>query len=71
MATLPLDVDTRTNTVLEDYVNAADPAYQYSMVSKTARMTAFGPYTHYVLSMTSQTWRIGGRSEQADLEPLD
>ncbi len=51
---LPLGVDTLTSTALEDYVNAPDESYTYSLFSTD---TTSAQYTYYVLDMTSQTWR--------------
>jgi len=48
-----LYVDTIGNSVLEDYVQALDPSYRYSLV----RVYNNELYTTYVLDMTSQTWR--------------
>ena len=51
---LDLLVDVRTSTALEDYVNAPDDSYTYSVHSTNTSNPAF---TYYVLRMTSQTWR--------------
>ncbi|MEX0978278.1 MAG: PhoPQ-activated protein PqaA family protein [Pirellulales bacterium] len=52
-AVLPLGVDTKVSTALEDYVNAPDTSYTYSQFSSSDQ----GSYTYYVLEMISQTWR--------------
>ena len=48
-----LKIDTVGNTILEDYVNTADPSYSYTL-NKT--ITGSG-YTAYIYDMISQTWR--------------
>ncbi len=48
-----LQIDTLGNTILEDYVNTADPSYSYTL-NKT--ITGSG-YTAYIYDMISQTWR--------------
>jgi PhoPQ-activated pathogenicity-related protein len=53
----PMIVDTQTSDALANYVNTPDPSYTWSLVHQSV-----GPgdaYRYYVLSMTSQTWRLG------------
>ena len=52
-APLSLKIDTIGNTILEDYVNTADPSYSYSPANTITGST----YTAYILDMKSQTWR--------------
>lgn len=42
-----------TSTVLDDYVNTPDSAYEFRDLGKSVRMDN---YTVYYLNMTSQTW---------------
>lgn len=56
-AEFSLDVDLRTSTALEDYVNTPDDSYEYHQVGQTILDASETPYKYYVLDMTSQTWR--------------
>jgi PhoPQ-activated pathogenicity-related protein len=50
-----LKIDTLGSTALFDYVNAPDASYTWSQVYSSVG----SGYTYYVLSMRSQTWRLG------------
>ncbi len=54
-AGLTLGVDNRTSDALQNYVNAPDDSYTYSLYSPDDLTSS--EYTYYVLKMTSQTWR--------------
>lgn len=52
-APIQLNIDSIGNSILEDYVAAFDPSYNFTLVS-----TDIGPgFTTYTIDMTSQTWR--------------
>jgi PhoPQ-activated pathogenicity-related protein len=52
-----LNVDTRTSSALEDYVNAPDDSYQYHQVGQAVDGVEDTAYKFFVMDMTSQTWR--------------
>jgi PhoPQ-activated pathogenicity-related protein len=54
-----MKIDTLGSTALFDYVNTPDPSYSWSQVYSSVGVG----YTYYVLSMRSQTWRLGDVSD--------
>jgi PhoPQ-activated pathogenicity-related protein len=54
-----MKIDTLGSTALYDYVNTPDASYSWSQVYSSVG----SGYTYYVLSMRSQTWRLGDVSD--------
>ncbi len=50
-----MTIDTGMSDVLKNYVQTADPAYDFSVASTV--VDPGGLFTYYVLNMTSQSWR--------------